>query len=69
MRDAVSKGRHARGARLPHTKLDDAKKSEIVRMALAGVLYKEIAEKFGIVKQHAGQIAINNGVRRHGIGK
>ena len=31
------------------------------------VQYKDIAAKFGICRQHAGQIAIKNGVRRNGI--
>lgn len=69
MLDAVSKGRQARGAKLPQTKIDDRAEAEIVRMALAGVKYKDIAAAFGIGKQHAGYIAIKNGVRRNGISK
>ncbi|HJP69525.1 MAG TPA: hypothetical protein VJ846_11535 [Sphingomicrobium sp.] len=67
MGDAVSKGRQARGEKLPQTKLRDFEKLEIVRMAKLGVPYQEIATKFGIGKQRAGQIAIKNGVRRYGI--
>lgn len=69
MADAVSKGRQARGASLPHTKLTTFITQEIAAMAKQGLPYKEIAARFGICKQHAGQIAIKNGVRRYGISK
>ena len=67
MADAVKKGRQAKGAALPHTKLTEFLKSEITSLAKQGVQYKDIAAKFGICRQHAGQIAIKNGVRRNGI--
>lgn len=69
MRDAVRKNRQAKGFRLPHTKLTESAKAEIVSMARRGVKYKAISEKFGIHRAHAGEIAIQQGVRRNGIGK
>ena len=67
MADAVAKGRQAKGSMLPHTKLTNFVVSEIVGLAMQGVSYKEVAQRFGICRQHVGQIAIKNGVRRHGI--
>ena len=65
MKDAVSKGRQAKGLDLPNTKLDENKKSAIVDLAKSGVLYKDIARIFSICKQYAGQISIAAGVRRN----
>lgn len=67
MQDAVSKGRQAKGFDLPQTKISAFVESEIVEMAKAGAQYKDIAAAFGISRQHAGYIAIRNGVRRDGI--
>lgn len=67
MADAMSKGRQARGFRLPHTKVTESDASEIVRLAKAGLTYREIASRFGICQQHAGYVAIQHGVRRNGI--
>lgn len=67
MADAVNKGRQAQGSMLPHTKLTSFISSEIVALAKQGYQYKEIAARFGICRQHAGQIAIKNGVRRNGF--
>lgn len=67
MEDAVSKGRQAKGFSLPHTKLSDKDKAEIIERSKAGVSYSEIGNSLGICKQHAGRIAIKNGVRRNGI--
>ena len=67
MADAVAKGRHAHGSMLPHTKLTACISAEITAMAKQGHQYKEIAARFGICRQHAGQIAIKNGVRRNGF--
>ncbi len=69
MRDAVSKGRQASGLKLPHTKINAFMAAEIIAMAKAGKPYKEVAQAFGICRQHVGQIAIKNGVRRNGISK
>ena len=69
MQDAVKKGRQAKGLKLPHAKLNEKSKYEIVVRAMAGELYKNIAKDFGICKQHAGRISIEKGVRRNGIGK
>lgn len=67
MRDAVRKGRQAKGFDLPITKIGEYVKQEIVAMARAGVPYKDVAAQFGICPQRAGQIALNHGVRRNGI--
>lgn len=69
MGDAVSRGRQAKGERLPHTKLNPDDEIRLVELAKQGVPYQEIADIFGICKQHAGQVAIRNGVRRNGISK
>ena len=45
------------------------KKPAITELAKAGVPYRVIAAQYGIVPQHAGYVALNNGVRRNGIGK
>lgn len=67
MKDCVQKGRQARGSMLPQTKTTDLVVAEITRMAHEGRPYQQIAEQFGICRQHAGQIAIKNGVHRNGI--
>ena len=69
MQDAKQKGRTAFGFRLPHTKLSVSAKAKIVSMAKSGIPYQEIANKFNICKQHAGQIALKHGVKRNGIAK
>ena len=69
MADAVAKGRQAKGFGLPHTVVDEAAELAIVAMAMAGVLYKDIAGLVGVGRQRVGQIAIRNGVRRYGVGK
>lgn len=67
MEDAVNKGRQAKGAMLPQTKLSDSDRQFIVLRALAGERYASIAQDFGICKQYAGKIAIQHGVKRNGI--
>lgn len=69
MRDAAVKGRTASGLRLPQTKLTDQEKARITELAKQGIPYKEIASQFDICRQHAGYIAIKQGVRRDGISK
>ena len=69
MRDAVSKGRQAKGSMLPHYKVTESKKIEIVARAKAGEKYKSIAADIGICRQYVGNIAISKGVRRNGICK
>lgn len=69
MADAVNKGRQAKGPMLPHTKLTASISAEIVELAKQGHRYKDIAVRFGICRQHAGQIAIKHGVRRNGFSK
>lgn len=67
MRDAEAKNRIAKGKSLPHAKLSDLDKEQIISMAIAGIKYEKIGNKFGICKQSAGRIAIQQGVRRNGI--
>ena len=67
MADAVYKGRQARGFSLPQTKLSNADKEVIVQRAKNGERYKSIAASYGICKQTAGMVALNQGVRRNGI--
>lgn len=67
MADAVRKNRQAKGFALPHTKLSDGQRLEITARAKLGEPYETIAKDFGVCRQHIGQIAINQGVRRHGI--
>jgi DNA-directed RNA polymerase specialized sigma24 family protein len=69
MADAVRKNRQAKGFALPHTKLSAAQRDEIVKRAKLGEPYKKIAQDFGLSRQHVGQIAINQGVRRNGFSK
>lgn len=69
MQDAVARGRQARGGRLPQTKLNAFIEAEIVALAKAGMKYEYVAALFGICRQHAGHVALKNGVRRHGISK
>lgn len=69
MQDAVAKGRQAKAFDLPHTKINQFVRQEIVALAKAGVPYSEVAAQFGICRQHAGYIAIQHGVRRDGIRK
>ena len=68
MKDASLKNRIAKGEMLPHSKVSDQDRSRIVDMAASGIKYASIAKEFGICKQAAGQIALKEGVRRHGIG-
>lgn len=69
MRDAVLKDRQAKGFDLPITKVSSEAALAIVDLATFGIPYKDIANTFGISRQHAGYIAIKNGVRRDGIRK
>jgi hypothetical protein len=69
MDDAVSKGRQAKGSMLPHSKLTDQERAEVIRRAQLGEKYASIAKDFGIKRQTAGYIARKEGVRRNGISK
>lgn len=66
MQDAVMKNRQASGSRLPNAKIFGEIKQKILDMAIAGIKYREIADRFGITPQQAGKVAINQGVRRNG---
>lgn len=67
MQDAVEKGRQAKGFALPQTKLSNSAKEQIVARAKNGERYASIARDFGISRQTAGRIALNDGVKRNGI--
>ena len=69
MEDAKSKGRTARGFALPQTKLSDDDKEAIAELAQQGLLYKEIAARFGIHRVRANKIAIEKGIMRNGFSK
>ena len=64
MRDAVSKGRQAKGMNLPQSKLTEKDKNEIVKRAMSGELYRDIAKDFGVCRQVAGMVSIKHGIRR-----
>ena len=64
MQDAVSKGRQAKGLKLPQTKLSEDDKKEIVKRALTGELYKSISDDFNVSRQNIGVIARKSGIRR-----
>lgn len=69
MKDAVGKNRVAKGVKLPQTKLTPSDKETIIDLAKNGVKYEKIGDHFGVCRQTAGRIAIQQGVRRHGLGK
>jgi hypothetical protein len=64
MQDAVSKGRQARGLRLPHAKLSEYQKGEILEKVLSGFKYKDIANYYGVTRHTINRLAIKNGVRK-----
>lgn len=66
MRDAVSKGRQARGFMLPVTKLSDSDVLEIIEMAKAGIKYNDIGKKFNVTRHTASLVARKAGVIRDG---
>ena len=51
MADAVSKGRQAKGSKLPHFRVTQFVSDEIAKMAREGTPYKEVAARFGICRQ------------------
>lgn len=69
MQDAVKKSRVASGMSLPQSKLSNSDKLRIKELAREGISYADIADQFNISRQHAGYIAIKQGVRRDGIRK
>ena len=69
MEDAMRKGRTARGFFLPHAKLSDSDKEAIADLARKGVLYKEIAARYGIHRVSANSIALQKGIQRNGLSK
>lgn len=64
MQDAVNKGRQAKGFKLPHSKLSESNKIEIMKRVLSGEIYKHIAADYGVTEHAIGALAIKNGVRR-----
>jgi hypothetical protein len=69
MQDAVRKGRQAKGNKLPNCKITSEKLAQIIQMAIDGLPYKEIANKFMVSRYCVNNLAIKNGVRRNGISK
>lgn len=69
MQDAVSKGRQAKGLKLPQSKLSDEDKIKILKRVKAGELYKDIAVDFNVVKHSIGQIALKHNIRRRKHGR
>jgi hypothetical protein len=69
MRDAVRKGRQAKGLSLPCAKLTELDKELIVKRAANGELYKSIARDFNIGRSHVSYVAIKAGVRRNNVSK
>lgn len=65
MRDAVSKGRQAKGSMLPQTKISDSDREVILERAQSGELYKRIARSYNVTKSLIGHIARQHGIRRY----
>jgi len=64
MADAVSKGRQAKGAKMPHFVMTPEIEAQLVLRAKNGDLYKDIAKDIGICPQHAALVARRNGIHR-----
>lgn len=69
MRDAVKKGRQAKGFLLPQTKLSELDIADIVKKSLLGLSYKTIADEFNVTPQSVGKVLIKKGIRKNGISK
>ena len=67
MTDAVCKGRQAKGARLPQTKLTPEQRAQIAKRVADGEVKKHIAADFGISRPHVGYVARKEGARSHVI--
>lgn len=64
MRDAVSKGRQAKGFSLPQTKLTDEDKAVILYLIQKGCKYPDIAILFNVTRHTIGQIGLINGIKK-----
>ena len=64
MADAVSKGRQAQGAKLPHYVMTPDLVDNLLVRAKNGDLYKDIAKDMGVCPQHVALIARRNGIHR-----
>jgi hypothetical protein len=65
MQDAVNKGRQAKGADLPQTKIHGSDLEHVLYMIKSGVKYKDIADRYNVTPQNIGKIAIKNNIRRN----
>lgn len=65
MQDAVQKNRQAKGESLPHSKLSDLQRLEVIEKIKAGALYKDIAKEYGVTRHAIGHIGIVNNLRRN----
>lgn len=59
VRDMLDKGRGARGAMLPHTKLTPAQVQDIREKYKSGVLQRELASEYGVSQGHISGL-VNN---------
>jgi hypothetical protein len=55
-RDAVQKGRQAKGFMLPHTRFSVAEIDEMKSLWLQGVTQTEIARRYGTIQSYVSQI-------------
>lgn len=65
MKDAVSKGRQAKGKMLPITKIHGEALERVLEMIKEGITYSKIADKFNVCRHTIGHIARKNGVYRN----
>ena len=65
LKDALKKGRIAKGSMLPQTKLTEQDIIDIIKRSKGAELYKDIANCYNVCVQTIGKIAIyKGGVRR-----
>tara|TARA_R110000851_G_scaffold29745_3_gene81596 strand:+ start:34 stop:498 length:465 start_codon:yes stop_codon:yes gene_type:complete len=67
MEDAVKKGRQAKGASIPQTKIHGANLEHVLYLIRAGVKYQAIADKYQVTKSCIGYIARKNNIRRYKV--
>lgn len=64
MQDCVEKGRQARGEKLPHSKLSDAERAQVIDLIKYGFSYQEVGSCYGVTRHAINHIAIINGIRK-----
>ncbi|CAH9013021.1 putative homing endonuclease [Vibrio phage 199E37-1] len=64
MQDCVLKERQAKGERLPHSKLLDDERLQVLDLILFGFTYSEIGSWYGVTRHAINHIAIINGIRK-----